>query len=56
MAIKLEGRLTVRLAGRDFGVIAATVTGERITPVGNYVEWTQAAANGKKPVEPRPAS
>src|SRR4051812_18814156 len=47
-AIRLEGRLTVRLSGRDYGAIGAAVTGERLTPIGNYVEWTLAAANGKK--------
>ena len=53
MAIKLEGRLSVRLSGREYGAIGALVAGERITPLGNFVEWTQAAANGKKPVEAR---
>ena len=47
-AIRLEGRLSVRLSGRDYGAIGAAVTGERLTPIGNYVEWTLAAANGKK--------
>ncbi|GAA3610583.1 hypothetical protein GCM10022236_10320 [Microlunatus ginsengisoli] len=51
--IKLDGRLGARLAGRDFGGIGATVSGERVIPVGNYVEWTVAAANGKKPAESR---
>jgi hypothetical protein len=54
-AIRLEGRLTVRLSGRDFGAIGAVVSGERLTPIGNFVEWTVAAANGKKPVEGRAA-
>jgi hypothetical protein len=53
MAIRLEGRLSVRLSGRDFGAIGAVVSGERITPLGSFVEWTLAAANGKKPVEAR---
>lgn len=52
-AIRLEGRLTVRLSGRDFGAIGAAVIGERLTPLGSFVEWAMAAANGKKPVEAR---
>ena len=54
-AIRLEGRLSVRLSGRDFGGIGAAVTGERLTPLGSFVEWTLAAANGKKPTEARPS-
>src|SRR3954452_13979226 len=47
-AIRLEGRLSVRLSGRDFGAIGAVVTGERLTPIGNFVEWTTSAGSGKK--------
>ena len=47
-AIRLEGRLTVRLSGREYGAIGAAVTGERLAPLGSFVEWTLAAANGKK--------
>src|SRR5690349_1873085 len=32
-AIRLEGRLSVRLSGRDYGAIGAVVTGERLTPL-----------------------
>lgn len=54
-AIRLEGRLSVRLSGREYGAIGAAVTGERLTPLGSFVEWTLAAANGKKPTEARPS-
>jgi hypothetical protein len=55
--IRVEGTIQVRLSGREFGVISAQVTGERQTPIGNYVEWAQAAASGKgKPAEIRAAS
>ena len=50
MVIQLEGRLSVRLAGGDYGSIRSAVTAERLSPLGDYVEWTKAAMTQK----PRP--
>jgi hypothetical protein len=44
------------LAGGDFSAIRATVTGERVTPLGHWVEWIAAGAGrGGKPSETRAA-
>lgn len=55
--VRIEGNLTVRLAGGDFAAIRATVTGERIEPIGRWADWISTAMNGKagKPGEPRAA-
>jgi hypothetical protein len=37
--VRVEGITTARLAGGDFAAIRATVTGERITPVGQFQAW-----------------
>ena len=37
--IRVEGNTIARLAGGDFAAIRASVTGERITPVGRWQEW-----------------
>ena len=34
----------VRLTGGDYAAIRATVTGERITPLGQWTEWIASAA------------
>ena len=54
--VKVEGATTARLAGGDFSAIRATVTGERVTPLGHWVEWIAAGAGrGGKPSETRAA-
>jgi len=54
--IRIEGATTARLTGGDYAAIRATVTGERVTPLGQWTEWIAAAAgrNGK-PSETRAA-
>ena len=37
--IRVEGTITARLAGGDYGAVRATVTGERLTPIGNWADW-----------------
>jgi hypothetical protein len=54
--VRLDGQLTVRLAGGDYAAIRATVTGERIEPLGHWADWIGAALSGKgKAGEPRAA-
>jgi len=54
--VRIEGNLTARLAGGDYASIRATVTGERIEPLGQWADWIAAGANGKgKPGEARAA-
>ena len=54
--VRIEGTTAVRLTGSDYGAIRATVTGERITPIGQWTEWI-AAQSGRagKPSETRAA-
>ena len=37
--IRVEGNTVARLSGGDFAAIRASVTGERVTPVGLFQEW-----------------
>ena len=54
--VRLDGALSVRLAGGDYAAIRATVTGERIEPLGYWVDWIATATGGKgKPGEARAA-
>jgi hypothetical protein len=55
--VRVEGGLMVRLAGGDFAAIRATVTGERVEPLGRWADWIGSAVNGKsgKSGEPRAA-
>jgi hypothetical protein len=55
--VRVEGGLMVRLAGGDFAAIRATVTGERVEPLGRWADWISSAVNGKsgKMGEPRAA-
>jgi hypothetical protein len=55
--VRVEGGLSVRLAGGDFAAIRATVTGERVEPLGRWADWIGSAVNGKssKVGEPRAA-
>ena len=45
--IRVEGNTTARLAGGDFAAIRASVTGERVTPVGRWQEWVAQGRPGK---------
>ena len=54
-AIRLEGELDLVLKGKEFSVITAELTAERMTPLGSWVEWVKAGAAGKKPTEARAA-
>lgn len=45
--VRLDGQLTVRLAGGDYAAIRATVTGERIEPLGRWADWISTAVSGK---------
>lgn len=42
--IRIEGATTARLMGGDYAAIRATVTGEHVTPLGQWSEWIAAAA------------
>lgn len=54
--VRVEGGLSVRLAGGDYAAIRATVTGERVEPLGRWADWIGAALAGKgKPGESRAA-
>lgn len=54
--IRVEGVITARLAGGDYAAIRATITGERVTPLGSWVEWVAAAqSRGGKPADSRAA-
>jgi hypothetical protein len=45
--VRVEGITTARLAGGDFAAIRATVTGERITPVGQFQAWVAQGGPAK---------
>jgi hypothetical protein len=46
--IRVEGTITARLAGGDYGAVRATITGERLTPIGQWADWiAQARPAGK---------
>jgi hypothetical protein len=54
--VRIEGTTTVRLTGGDYAAIRATVTGERISPLGQWTEWiASAAGRSGKPSETRAA-
>jgi hypothetical protein len=55
--VRVEGGLSVRLAGGDYAAIRATVTGERVEPLGQWSDWINTAVGGKgaKAGEPRAA-
>ena len=54
--VRIEGATTARLTGGDYAAIRATVTVERITPLGEWAERiaTQSGRTGK-PSETRAA-
>ena len=41
--IRVEGTITARLAGGDYGAVRATITGERLTPIGQWADWIAQA-------------
>ena len=53
--VRIEGTTTVRLTGGDYASIRATVTGERISPLGQWTEWIAASGRSGKPSETRAA-
>ena len=55
--VRIEGVTTARLIGGDYAAIRATVTGERVTPLGHWTEWIAGATAGRagKPSETRAA-
>jgi hypothetical protein len=54
--VRIEGATTARLMGGEYASIRAIVTGERVTPVGQWIEWiTSASGRTGKPSETRAA-
>ena len=53
--IRVEGTITARLAGGEYGSIRATVTGERLTPIGQWAEWIAQAHPAGKATDSRAA-
>lgn len=45
--IRVEGTITARLAGADYAAIRATITGERVVPLGQWSEWIAQHRGGK---------
>ena len=45
--VRVEGATTAKLAGGDFSSIRATVTGERVTPIGRWQDWIAQARPAK---------
>ena len=53
--IRVEGTITARLAGGDYGAVRATVTGERLTPIGQWADWIAQARPTVKAADSRAA-
>ena len=53
--IRVEGTITARLAGGDYAAIRATVTGERVVPLGHWADWIAQARPAGKPADSRAA-
>lgn len=53
--IRVEGTLTARLSGGDYAAIRATITGERVTPLGQWTEWIAQNRPAAKPSDSRAA-
>lgn len=45
--VRVEGGLSVRLLGGGYAAIRATVTGERVEPLGRWADWIGTALAGK---------
>ena len=55
--VRLDGTLTARLVGGDYGSIRTTVTAERITPLGDAAQILRGLADkAPKQTENRPAA
>jgi hypothetical protein len=53
--VRVEGSTMARLTGGDFAAIRAVVTGERVTPLGQWTDWITAQGRAVKPAETRAA-
>ena len=53
--VRVEGSTVARLTGGDFAAIRAVVTGERVTPLGQWTDWITAQGRAGKPAETRAA-
>ena len=53
--IRVEGTITARLAGGDYGAVRATVTGERLSPLGQWADWIAQARPSVKSADSRAA-
>ena len=54
--VRVEGSTIIaRLTGGDFAAIRAVVTGERVTPLGQWTDWITAQGRPNKPGETRAA-
>lgn len=53
MVITIDGRISARLAGGDYASIRTTITGERMTLVGDFTEWVKGAISQKPRSEAR---
>ena len=53
--IRVEGTITARLAGGDYGAVRATVTGERLSPLGQWADWIAQARPAVKSADSRAA-
>ena len=54
--IRVEGTVTARLSGGDYAAIRATITGERVVPLGHWSEWIAQSRSNGKPAEGRAAA
>ena len=46
--VRIEGSTTARLTGGDYAAIRAIVTGERVTPLGQWTDWIAAQRPGRQ--------
>ncbi len=53
--IRIEGAITARLADGDYAAIRATITGERVVPLGHWTEWIAQSRPAVKPADSRAA-
>jgi hypothetical protein len=53
--IRVEGTITARLAGGDYGAVRATITGERLTPIGQWADLIAQAPPAVKAADSRAA-
>ncbi len=53
--IRVEGSTTARLTGGDYAAIRAVVTGERVTPLGQWTDWITSQGRASKPAETKAA-